>query len=416
MKKVYNLLIAIIATLFLTTTVEAASFGASASTNSVKPNGTFTVSVGGDSIGRVNLSITNGTISTTSVWVEQNYQSVTVTAGSSGVVTVTATPVTGFSDSDANIYNPGPRSVTVKINTPSTTPPTTPTTPTKPSDNKSKNNSLASLETSVGTLSPTFDPSITEYTINLSKETTEIVLTAKSADSKAKVSGAGKISLKPGKNIITITVTAENGSKKNYTVTAYLDESPKVYLTYKDKKIGIVRNLEGISIEKFETKEYIIEEEKTVLFQNGELNLIYGIDEDGHKNFYIIDTESKSIENKLIPITIGNKVLYAIDGMEDAEVITIDDKEIEVTKMTVDDYYLLKTIDTEGNVVEFVYETEEKTLGLYNENLYSSKCDTETESTTKAILIAESIALLFFIGLSIYIHSKNKRGKTHEKI
>ena len=102
--------------------------------------------------------------------------------------------------------------------------------------------------------------------------------------------------------------------------------------------------------------------------------------------------------------------------MEDAEVIIIDDKEIEVTKMTIDDYYLLKTIDTEGNIVEYVYETEEKTLGLYNKNLYSSKCDTETESTTKAILIAESIALLFFIGLSIYIHSKNKRGKTHEKI
>lgn len=88
----------LIMTFCLAIKVDAASFGANASVQSVNPNGKFTISVGGDSIGRVNLTATNATLSTSSVWVEQNYQTVTVTAGGSGVITITATPVAGYSD------------------------------------------------------------------------------------------------------------------------------------------------------------------------------------------------------------------------------------------------------------------------------------------------------------------------------
>ena len=92
--------------------IEASSFSMSASTSSVRPGQSFTVTISGnDCTGRVNLSASNGSVSPSSVWVENGSVSATVTAGSSGSVTVTATPQTGFSDGNGDPYNPGSRSV-----------------------------------------------------------------------------------------------------------------------------------------------------------------------------------------------------------------------------------------------------------------------------------------------------------------
>lgn len=101
------------------TPVFAASFTASASVQEVKPGGTFTIRIGGSCIGRVNLTATNGTVSQSAIWVEENYQSVTVTAGASGTVTVTATPEAGFSDPDANEYKPVRAVLALKSSLPS---------------------------------------------------------------------------------------------------------------------------------------------------------------------------------------------------------------------------------------------------------------------------------------------------------
>lgn len=112
----------------------AASFNMTSSSKQVAPGGTFSVSVGGDCIGRVNIKVTGGTTAQTAIWVEENYQTITVTAGNSGTVTVTATPEAGFSDSDANEYKPGNRTVSINIVAPSQP------TETKPSGNTSNTN------------------------------------------------------------------------------------------------------------------------------------------------------------------------------------------------------------------------------------------------------------------------------------
>ena len=77
MKKYIGILIMTVLILILWgVPVKAASFGISSSKRQVKPNESFTVSVGGQCIGRVNISVSNGTASTSSVWVEQGYTSV----------------------------------------------------------------------------------------------------------------------------------------------------------------------------------------------------------------------------------------------------------------------------------------------------------------------------------------------------
>ena len=255
--------------------VEAASFKITASSSKVNPNGTFSITVGGDCIGRVNLSVTNGTISESSIWVEQNSKTVNVKAGSSGNVTVTATPTVGFSDADGNEYKPGSRSVKVTIDVPTqpsggsdnqtTQQPSKPNTQpnTQPNKNqtkptgdkqqtviqeKSSNNLLTALNINMGTLEPEFNANVSEYNLKLPKEAKTISVQAECQDSKATLTGVGDILVEAGENIITIIVTAENGEERRYILKAYVDETPQVYLKYKNTEIGVVRNLKDVII------------------------------------------------------------------------------------------------------------------------------------------------------------------------
>ncbi len=87
-----------------------------------------------------------------------------------------------------------------------------------PEDIKSANNSLDSLKIEGVTLSPTFSSSVLEYTATLEEDLTKLNITAKTVNNKAKVKIEGNENLKEGTNIIKLTVTAENGSTKTYTV------------------------------------------------------------------------------------------------------------------------------------------------------------------------------------------------------
>lgn len=437
--------------------VEAASFKITASPTKVNPNGTFTVSVGGDCIGRVNLTATNGTLSANSVWVEQNYQTVSVKAGNSGTVTVTATPAVGFSDADANEYKPGSRSAKVSIVAPSTSTPTEkPTTqqpstqqPTtkpnnstqKPQNNtttkpntqgeieeKSSNNLLSALTINVGSLEPAFDTNINEYNIKLPGDTQTISINAETADSKSRVEGLGENKLQVGENIINIKVIAEDNSEKIYTIKVYVDETPQVYLKYRDKEIGVVTNLKDITIpEGFNKKEHTIKEHTISIFNNEKISIIYGVDNENNKSFYIIDTEKDECTNKIIPIKIDNRNLYLLDTYKEKEgfeisSITIEEKEVTGYKFEegFEDYYLLNAINNEGEIIEYLYETKEKTLQLYSNSApvtYNQYEGMIKEINIKNIIIYTLVVILvlYTIGLVLII-LKLRKGKLDEKV
>ncbi|MBQ8830026.1 MAG: cadherin-like beta sandwich domain-containing protein [Oscillospiraceae bacterium] len=77
---------------------------------------------------------------------------------------------------------------------------------------------LKALSISPGTLSPSFSSGTTSYTATVSSSTTKLNVSATKNDSKASVSVSGT-SLKVGSNKVTVTVTAEDGTKKTYTIT-----------------------------------------------------------------------------------------------------------------------------------------------------------------------------------------------------
>lgn len=94
----------------------------------------------------------------------------------------------------------------------------------------STNANLSSLILSTGTLEPTFAPGTLSYTARVAHAVSSITVTPTTADANATVtvngtpvasgSASSPISLDPGDNVVTVVVTAQDGTTtKTYTVT-----------------------------------------------------------------------------------------------------------------------------------------------------------------------------------------------------
>ena len=89
----------------------------------------------------------------------------------------------------------------------------------------SSNARLSSLSCSSGTLSPAFSADTTSYSVTVPYSVTSLSLSYTTENSGAKVSVSGN-SLGVGSNTVTLTVTAENGNTKTYTIRATREQDP----------------------------------------------------------------------------------------------------------------------------------------------------------------------------------------------
>ncbi len=404
--------------------VNAATFGMSVSTKEISPNGTFTINVGGDCIGKVNLTVSNGTLSSNSVWVEQGYVSVKVTAGTSGKVIVTATPEIGFSDADANLYNPGARSVSVNIIANSNTekpnssgkPSTSKPTPSK----KSNNNNLASLTVSLGELFPKFVANVTDYKLQLPAGTKELTIAAVSEDNKASINGNGKVNLQSGNNFLKVEVIAENGVKKIYTVNVHVLEEPVAYLSYTGEKIGIFHVNEGITLPNaFVASEYVLDNSTILLYTKGNIQLVYGINELKEKNFYLFNPNTKELESKLTHLNINNRDFLILDREEKRENVFLDtmvigELEVDCYKFNTngDNYCLFQVLREDGVKVEYLYEKTENTMQLYQD--FSTNAFITSNNDNKIIFLLGSL-LFLAVGTIFFLLIWKKGGTKNEK-
>ena len=105
-----------------------------------------------------------------------------------------------------------------------------------PAPSLSSNNYLSGLKLSQGTLTPAFDRNTTAYTVEVENTTDSITVTPVKDSYWASLTVNGKtvasetaseaIALKEGANTITVRVTAENGSTKDYTITVTRKAAP----------------------------------------------------------------------------------------------------------------------------------------------------------------------------------------------
>lgn len=79
--------------------------------------------------------------------------------------------------------------------------------------------SLATLKINPGKLEPSFSASVLEYTVKVSNETTDLIVSAGANDGAAKVKIEGNTDLSVGLNRVLILVTAEDGTVRKYVIS-----------------------------------------------------------------------------------------------------------------------------------------------------------------------------------------------------
>lgn len=223
--------------IFLMGNIYASSIAVSGA-SSASPGNTVNVSVGGSFTGRVNVTVSNGS-GNKSIWVENNTVTVPVTVGSSGTTTITAVSGEGTSDANGNDLGVIRGSKSIQIVQPTPTPAPTPTTPSNNTNTnsnsatktatkstsssttstKSSNAYLSKLQINQEGLTPNFNKNKTSYAVTVGENINDLKVTAVAEDSKSKVAISGNTGLKNGDNKVYITVTAQDGTKKVYTIT-----------------------------------------------------------------------------------------------------------------------------------------------------------------------------------------------------
>jgi len=183
---------------------------------------TITIS-GSDATGRFNISSSNSgvvSLSSGSVWIENNSATITATAKSAGSATITLTPNDVSNGAGGDITSTiGTKAITINVNAPVVTAPTTPkTTTTTPTTTTGSNANLKKLVPNYEGLAPNFNPAVTKYSLTVPASATNLGLTIGVEATGAKYWISGEENLKMGDNTVSVTVTATDGTKKVYTI------------------------------------------------------------------------------------------------------------------------------------------------------------------------------------------------------
>ena len=205
----------------LTTTSNAASISLTPSKTSAEAGENVNVTVSSDCVGRVNLTVSNGKISTNKVWIEGGAQSVTVTVGNSGTTTITASAQDGILSNNGVDVPISSITKTITINS---------------NNNGNLNNNSSSntqqqpqAKSNVATLANLgikgqydftgFRAAKTSYSVTVPNEAESVEIYASKGQSGQKITGTGLKQLKEGTNAINVVVTAEDGTTtKTYTI------------------------------------------------------------------------------------------------------------------------------------------------------------------------------------------------------
>lgn len=238
-------------------------------------------------------------------------------------------------------------------------------TETKPEEEKSNNNSLKSLTIENQDLQPAFSKDVTSYTLEVINDVTSLQIKAEAEDEKASVSVKGNEDLKIGENVVTISVSAENGDIKIY----------EIKVTRKEK--------EALGLEKLEIKDTDIAKKfKVDLFE------------------YEIDIEN-----------LDKLEIEAIANREDAVVEILGNEDLQEGENTIT--IIVKAKDEEEKEETVTYQiTVNKTLVDNTDTVVPL----EEKKISPMVFVYGGISLLFAVILVVvviyFVRNRNKEKST----
>ena len=249
-------------------------------------------------------------------------------------------------------------------------------------DSKDTNNKLKSLQVSPGSLSPAFNANTTSYTVNVSEDTTEIVVSAAAQSDKANVSVSGNKNIKPGENTVKVVVTAESGATKVYTLNVICgeatanqepeEEPEKIQINGTENTIdeafaddviptGFVRDKITYNGKEYEALKHEKGDLLLVSLQNDATGAVFYIFNQETQEFYNFVQISFSEGRYIIPLTLDDTKEFA--GYE-TTTVTLQDKTFDAWKID-EEYSILRVMNSDGEIVFYQYDSLDGTLQRY---------------------------------------------------
>ena len=289
---------------------------------------------------------------------------------------------------------------------------------------KSTNNYLKSLSIEGASLTPKFNKTTLEYSIELEPKTEKIKISAQLEDSKSSLKGTGTTTVSEGDNKINVVVTAENGNQRTYVINARVKELEPIEVTIDGKKYTVVRKQEELTmpLTYMEKTSTINDEEVPSFYSEFTKFTLVGLkDSEGKIGLYIYDEKDNTYElyneldfNKLaLYIKEPGKSIHIPSGYNKTK-ITINDTEITAYKFNSKSKYSLiygMNIET-GEEHLYMYDSEENTIQRYN----GEEVSEINKKLSDYTVIITSLALFSFISFIIIIFFIIKNRKIIKRV
>lgn len=288
------------------------------------------------------------------------------------------------------------------------------------SDSRSANNALASLTVSAGTLTPAFDPAVTEYTLSLPLQSDKLTVTAAASDSRATIRGDGEIALQSGENMLSVVVTAENGSVRTYTITAQVAQAPTVFLSYGSGKLGVVKDIASVTAPAGFTVSSIPHNGETIpAWANASgQTLLYLVDESSHAGFYLYSPEV-GVLSPYLPLTDSYVYVGVPTGKQTIPGLTFGS--VTAFGQTLDgwtyqdaslpDFSVLYLMDTAGTCGFYTYDSQNDTLQRFSGAVFSDDGGRTLRLPMLYVYIAGGAAALLLVLVIVLAALCGRRGR-----
>ena len=235
-------------------------------------------------------------------------------------------------------------------------------------ENLSSNSNLKSLRLDIGELLPGFQKDITTYGVYVEENVINVDVLAVPEDNKSDISIKGNNNLQQGNNVVLVTVTAEDGTQKIYTIN----------VTKSNMASKINSKLENLAIE------------NVMLSPDFNPNVFNYTAEVGSNVNNINVLAIPQIENATVSINGANDLNYG----ENEVVITVTSENEQNT----DKYYIkvYKKTETEEQTVN---EKKETVSDIYNQ----AKKEKEAQDTKQygSILFAIILSISLIVTIAI---------------
>lgn len=289
----------------------------------------------------------------------------------------------------------------------------------------SSNNALSSLTVSAGTLTPAFDPAITEYTLSLPSRSDRLTITANPSDSRATVQGDGEISLQDGETSLSVVVTAEDGSAKAYTITVQVAQAPTLFLDYNGQRLGVVKDVSQVTPPAgFAPAKPITYSGDTLPIWtdvSGKRTLVYLMDEKSSAQGFYLFSQATGVQSPYLPILCGSvtyiytdipKELSSVPGLTLATVKAFGQTLNGWTynDASLKDFCVLYLMDDAGSYGYYTYDSREETLQRFSGAVFTDSGETLAVPMLY-VYIAGGAALVLLILLIVFASVASSRGR-----